>query len=70
MKMGNAEQTTDARRDATADNLNALSVAAPRFLMMPLTSQHLVINSDRTSFQTGDGQIELITIVYDPEVSH
>lgn len=68
LKVGNAEQTTDARAVATADNLNAVSVAAARFLMMPLTSPHLAINSDGTSFQTGGGQTELVQVVYDPEV--
>ena len=68
LKVGNAEQTTDARAVATADKLNAVSVAAAHFLMMPLTSPHLVINADGTSFQTGGGQTELVSVVYDPEV--
>ena len=68
LKKGNAEQTTDARAVATADKLNAVSVAAAHFLMMPLTSPHLVINSDGTSFQTGGGQTELVEVIYDPEV--
>lgn len=68
LKLGNAEQTTDARAVATADKLNAVSTAAAHFLMMPLTSPHLVINADGTSFQTGGGQTELKAVVYDPEI--
>ena len=68
LKVANAEQTTDARAIATADKLNAVSVAAAHFLVMPLTSPHLVINADGTSFQTGGGQTELVPVVYDPEM--
>ena len=68
LKLGNTEQTTDARAVATADKLNAVSTAAAHFLMMPLTSPHLVINADGTSFQTGGGQTELKAVVYDPEI--
>jgi hypothetical protein len=66
LKTGNAEQTTDTRAVATADKLNAVSVAAAHFFMMPLTSPHVVINADGTSFQTGGGLTELKAVVYDP----
>ena len=68
LEVTNTEQTTDARDVATADKLNAVSVAAAYFLVMPLTSPHLVINADGTSFQTGGGQTELVPVVYDPEM--
>ena len=51
LKIGNSEQTTDARAVATADKLNAVSTGAAHFLMMPPASPHLVINADGNSFQ-------------------
>ena len=55
LKKGKAEQTTDARALATADKLNSVSIAAAHYLMVPLTSPHLMINADGTSYATGGG---------------
>ena len=67
VKDGNAEQTTDARAKATGDKINAISVAAAHFLMMPLTDPNITINADGTSYQTGGGLTDKVRIVYDPE---
>ena len=67
VKCGNAEQTTDARAKATADKINAISVAAAHHLMMPLTDPHITINADGTSYQTGGGLTDQVAIVFDPE---
>ena len=53
LKKPKAEQTTDARALATADKLNSVSIAAAHYLMVPLTSPHLMINADGTSYATG-----------------
>ena len=55
LKKAKAEQTTDARALATADKLNSVSIAAAHYLMVPLTSPHLMINADSTSYATGGG---------------
>ena len=67
VKDGNAEQTTDARAKATGDKINAISVAAAHYLMMPLTNPNITINTDGTSYQTGGGLTDKVKIVYDPE---
>ena len=67
LKIGNAEQTTDARAKATGDKINAISVAAAHFLMMPLSNPHITINADGTSYQTGGGLTDKVSIIYDPE---
>ena len=67
IKLGNAEQTTDARAKATADKINAISVAAAHYLMMPLTDPHITINADGTSYQTGGALTDQVTVVYDPD---
>lgn len=67
VKVGNAEQTTDARAKATADKVNAISVAAAHYLMMPLSDPNITINADGTSYQTGGGLTDKVSIIYDPE---
>jgi transposase len=67
LKDGNAEQTTNARAVATADQLNAVSTAVAHYLMMPLTSPHITINSDGTSFMTAGSSTSSVKVVFDPE---
>ena len=67
IKLRNAEQTTDARTKATADKINAISVAAPHYLMMPITDPRIIINADGTSYQTGDALTDQVTVVYDTD---
>lgn len=67
LRLGNAEQTTDARAIATANKFNAVSVAAAHSLMMPLTNPHIAINADGTSYQTGGGLTDKVKVIYDPE---
>jgi hypothetical protein len=64
LKKGKAEQTTDARAVATADKLNSVSIAAAHFLMVPLTSPHLIINADGTSYSTGGGLTAGVEVYY------
>ena len=67
LKLGYAEQTTDARAVATANKYNAVSVAVAHHLMMPLTNAHIAINADGTSYQTGGALTDKIQVIYDPE---
>ena len=67
LKLGYAEQTTDARAVATANKYNAVSVAVAHFLAMPLTKAHIAINADGTSYQTGGALTDKIQVIYDPE---
>ena len=67
LKLGYAEQTTDARAVATANKYNAVSVAVAHHLMMPLTNAHIAINADGTSYQTGGALTDKIHVIYDPE---
>ena len=67
VKYGNAEQTTDARAKATSDKINAISVATAHFLMTPLTNPNITINADGTSYQTGGGLTDKVSIIYDLE---
>ena len=67
LKLGYAEQTTDARAVATANKYNAVSVAVAHFLAMPLTNAHIAINADGTSYQTGGALTDKIQVIYDPE---
>ena len=67
LKIGNAEQTTDARAKATGDKINAISVAAAHFLMMPLSNPHITINADGISYQTGGGLTDKVSVIYDAE---
>lgn len=67
LKLGYAEQTTDARAIATANKYNAVSVAVAHHLVMPLTDAHIAINADGTSYQTGGALTDKIQVIYDPE---
>ena len=67
LKLGYAEQTTDARAVATANKYNAVSVAVAHHLVMPLTNPHIAINADGTSYQTGGALTDKIQVIYDPE---
>ena len=67
LKLGYAEQTTDARAVATANKYNAVSVAVAHHLMMPLMNAHIAINADGTSYQTGGALTDKIHVIYDPE---
>ena len=64
LKKAKAEQTTDARALATADKLNSVSIAAAHYLMVPLTSPHLMINADGTSYATGGGLTSGVNVYY------
>lgn len=64
LKKAKAEQTTDARALATADKLNSVSIAAAHYLMVPLTSPHLMINADGTSYATGGGLTSGIDVYF------
>jgi hypothetical protein len=64
LKKGKAKQTTDARAVATADKLNSVSIAAAHFLMVPLTSPHLIINADGTAYSTGGGLTAGVEVYY------
>ena len=67
LRLGYAEQTTDARAVATANKYNAVSVAVAHHLMMPLTNAHITINADGTSYQTGGALTDKIRVIYDIE---
>ena len=57
---GNTEQTTDA----CADKRNAISIAVGH--SMVTTSSLLLFNADETSFQSGGGLTELVSVKYLP----
>jgi hypothetical protein len=67
LKTGNAEQTTNARAIACADKRNAVSTAVAHSIMMPMTSIHLSINADGTSFNTAGQTTSSIKVIFDPE---
>ena len=67
LKLGYAEQTTDARAVATANKYNAVTVAVAHHLVMLLTNPHTAINADGTSYQTGGALTDKIQVNYDPE---
>ena len=67
LKLGYAEQTTDARAVATANKYNAVSVAVAHHLVMPLTNPDIAVNVDGTSYHTGGALTDKIQVIYDPE---
>jgi hypothetical protein len=66
LRAGNAERTTSARVLACAGKRNAVSVAVAHSFMMPLTSIHLAINTDGTSFQTAGKTTSSVKVIFDP----
>ena len=63
-KSGVAEETTNARAQATRDVRNAVSFAAMNALMVPLIPPQLIANIDATQFTVGNSSKGKVVVKY------